>query len=77
MANRHLKRGSTSLITRKMLIKTTITYHLMPLRTAINKKNKCYLKLTLEITSVGESVEKGEPSYMDGGNVSWCSHCGK
>ena len=24
-----------------------------------------------------EGVEKREPSYTVGGNVSWCSHCGK
>ena len=30
-----------------------------------------------ETTSVGEDVEKGEPSYTFGGNASWCSHFGK
>ena len=30
-----------------------------------------------EITSVGEDVEKREPSCAVGGNVNWCSHCGK
>lgn len=30
-----------------------------------------------KITSVGKDVEKWEPSYIVGGNVKWCSHCGK
>ena len=28
--------------------------------------------LRLEATSVGEDVEKGEPSYTADGNESWC-----
>ena len=49
-----------------MQIKTTTKYHLTPVRMASTKRQ--------EITSVGEDVEKREPSCTVGENVNWCSH---
>ena len=70
MAEKHMKRCSTSLTIREMQIRTTMRYHLTPARMAIIKK--------ATNNNDGEGVEKKkEPYYTLGGSVNWCNHCGK
>jgi hypothetical protein len=64
-----MKKHSPSLATKEMQIKTTLRFHLTPVRIAIIK--------TPPTTSVGEDVGKKEPSYTVGGNANWCNHSGK
>ena len=58
-----------TLILREMHIKTTMRYHLTPVRMAIIKKSTN--------NNAGEDVEKKESPYSVGRNVNWHSHYGE
>ena len=61
MANKQMKRCSTSLIIREIQIKTTVRYPLTSVRMAASKNSTN--------NNAGEGVEKREPSYTVGGNA--------
>ena len=61
MANKHLKRCSTSLLIREMQIKTTMRYHFTPVRMATIQKSTS--------SNAGEGLGERDPSYTVGGNA--------
>jgi hypothetical protein len=69
MVKKHMKKCSPSLAMEEMQIKTTLRFHLTPVRISIikNTTNKC----------VGKDLGEKEPSCTAGRNTNWCNHSGK
>jgi hypothetical protein len=69
MANKYMKKCSTSLVTKAVKIKKT-------LRDSISPLAECQLLRKQTTKNVGNDVEEKELLYTVGGNVNWRNHHG-
>ncbi len=69
MANRHIKKCSVSLNYQRIAAQN---YNVI-----ISHQSEWPSFKSPQTINAGEAVEEKKPSYIVGGNVVWCSHCGK